>query len=126
MKRSIIRGALLTLLVVLSMQAMAAEPAQARKVLSEVLSSIVEQNYQGFLALGSDEFRSNITEAQFSSVAGFIGPRLKAGYQADYLTTLSQQGYEVQLWKISFQDKADDSLARMVVVNGEVAGFLLQ
>ena len=39
---------------------------------------------------------------------------------------LKQQGCQVHLWKLVFKDGGDDTLAKLVLKDGRVAGFWLQ
>lgn len=102
------------------------EPAQARQLLSSLLTAVAEENYQAFRALGTADFQAAIPDAEFNRVADVMAERVRQGYEADYLTHLNQQGYRVEIWKISFADGGDDILARLVVFEGKAAGFLLQ
>lgn len=102
------------------------EPAPARQMLTQLLETVANQDYQQFMQLGTSEFQAGISRDQFDQVAQIVGARIEQGYQAQYLTSLQQQGYRVDLWKISFADGGDDSLARVVLEGERAAGFLLQ
>lgn len=102
------------------------EPAQARQLLSSLLTTVAEEDYQAFRTLGTADFQAAIPEAEFNRVVDAMAERVQQGYEADYLTHLNQQGYRVEIWKISFADGGDDTLARLVVFEGKAAGFLLQ
>lgn len=102
------------------------EPAPARQMLTQLLETVANQDYQQFMQLGTSEFQAGISQDQFDQVAQIVGARIEQGYQAQYLTSLQQQGYRVDLWKISFSDGGDDSLARVVLEGERAAGFLLQ
>ncbi|PRB84370.1 hypothetical protein [Pseudomonas sp. MYb185] len=121
------RYVLLTAGLLLSFGSVAdSEPAPARQMLSQLMGAIASQDYQQFMQLGNDEFQAGISQPQFDEVAQVVGMRVEQGYQAQYLTSLQQQGYRVDLWKISFTDGGDDSLARLVLDGERAAGFLLQ
>jgi hypothetical protein len=51
---------------------------------------------------------------------------MKKGYDATYLGELKQSGCKVYLWKLAYKDGRDDTLARLSLKDGKVAGFLLQ
>lgn len=102
------------------------EPAPARQILADLLTAVASQDYERFIGQGTDEFQASIPETQFGRVTAVMAERIDQGYQAQYLTHLNQQGYRVDIWKISFADDGDDTLARLVVVEGKAAGFLLQ
>ena len=126
MKSSMLRCVLLAA-VLLPMTAWADnEPAEAGHLLSSLLSAVAEEDYPQFRALGTEDFQAGIPEAEFNRVTDAMAERVEQGYEADYLTHLNQQGYRVEIWKISFADGGDDTLARLVVFEGKAAGFLLQ
>ena len=126
MKSSMLRCALIAA-VLLPIAAWADnEPPEARHLLSSLLSAVAAEDYQQFSALGTKDFQAGIPEAEFDRVTDAMTERVEQGYEADYLTHLNQQGYRVEIWKISFADGGDDTLARLVVFEGKAAGFLLQ
>ncbi|SER72633.1 hypothetical protein [Halopseudomonas bauzanensis] len=127
MKSSMLRCVLIAAALLLPAAAWADnEPAQARHLLSSLLEAVAAEDYQQFRALGTEDFQTGIPEEEFNRVTDVIAERVEQGYEADYLTHLNQQGYRVEIWKISFADGGDDTLARLVVFEGKAAGFLLQ
>lgn len=100
--------------------------SQVEQTHSQLLSALTQQNYAQFTADGNEQFKAMISEPQFNAVAGQLNKRLTAGYQAQYLTQLNQQGHEVHLWKISFKDQGDDHLTKLALKDGKVAGFWIQ
>ncbi len=127
MHLSMSRCVLLAASLLLSFGSVAdSEPAPARQMLAQLLETVANQDYQQFMQLGTSEFQAGISQDQFDQVAQIVGARIEQGYQAQYLTSLQQQGYRVDLWKISFSDGGDDSLARVVLEGERAAGFLLQ
>jgi hypothetical protein len=51
---------------------------------------------------------------------------MKKGYECVRLGELTQQGCRVLLWKLAYKDGGDDTLAKLVLKDGKVAGFWLQ
>jgi hypothetical protein len=51
---------------------------------------------------------------------------MKKGYETTYMGALSQQNCQVYLWKLIYKDGGDDTLAKLAVQDGKVAGFWLQ
>ena len=99
--------------------------ASDQPTVQRLLDAIAEKDYQGFVEDGTPEF-SQITEAQFAQVAGTVGPRLEKGYTATHMGNLRQQGLDISVWKISFDDEGDDLLATLNVQDGKVGGFYLR
>nr|MBF0685910.1 hypothetical protein [Pseudomonas sp.] len=107
--------------------ALAAQPAGTAQapVISRLLKAIAQDNYAGFIANGTPQFAA-ITPEQFDAVAAQVGPRLSDGYRAEYLGKIRQQGHEMSVWKIAFDDGGDDLLATLSVSEGKVSGFFLR
>jgi hypothetical protein len=60
------------------------------------------------------------------SVSIQLSTRMKKGYDTTYLGQLKQQWSQVYLWKLVYKDGGDDTLVRLVLKDGKVAGFWLQ
>jgi hypothetical protein len=95
-------------------------------MLDKLLKSVEENDYAAFVADGTDEFKAGLTKQMLEGVSAQIAPRMKKGYECSYLGQLRQQGCEVYLWKLTYKDGDDDTLAKLVIKDGKVAGFWLQ
>jgi hypothetical protein len=105
----------------------AAEPAESgRPVLDKLLKATEANDYDSFVADGTDIFKAALTKQMLQGVSAQLSPRMKKGYQCSYLGELNQQGCRVLLWKLAFKDGGDDTLAKLVLKDGKVAGFWLQ
>ena len=96
------------------------------RTLDTLLTAIATNNYDVLVANAAPALKTRITKETFAQVSTQLSPRLKKGYKPQYLGSLKQQGVEVFLWKITFQDGGDDMLARMVIQENKVAGFWFQ
>jgi hypothetical protein len=96
------------------------------KTVNSLLTAIATNNYNALVASAAPALKSRITEETFQRVSAQLGPRLKKGYKLQYMGDLKQQGVDVLLWKIAFQDGGDDLLARLVIQEDRVAGFWFQ
>lgn len=99
--------------------------ASDQPVVQQLLDAIAQHDYQGFTSQGTPDFAA-LGEPEFTQVAAAIAPRLQQGYTAQYLGSLQQQGLDISVWKISFQDQGDDLLATLNVQDGRVGGFFLR
>ncbi len=97
-----------------------------RPVLDKLLKATEANDYDSFVADGTDVFKAALTRQMLQSVSGQLSPRMKKGYQCAYLGELKQQGCRVLLWKLVFKDGGDDTLARLVLKDDKVAGFWFQ
>jgi hypothetical protein len=95
-------------------------------MLNTLLAAIVTHNYDVLIANAAPALKTRITKETFEQVSTQLSPRLKGGYKPQYLGSLRQQGVEIFLWKITFQDGGDDLLARLVIQENRVAGFWFQ
>ena len=96
------------------------------RTLDTLLTAIATNNYDILVANAAPALKTRITKETFAQVTTQLSPRLKKGYKPQYLGSLKQQGAEVFLWKITFQDGGDDMLARLVIQENKVAGFWFQ
>lgn len=101
-----------------------AEPGRA--ILVKLLKAVEANDYDNFVADGNEAFKAGMTKQMLEGVSGQLSPRLKKGYACSYLGELHQQGCQVLLWKMVYQDEGDQTLAKLVLKDGKVAGFWLQ
>ena len=106
---------------------MAGDAAEsARPVLDKLLKAVETNDYANFVADGTDAFKADLTKEILEGVSVQLAPRMKKGYDASFLGELKQQGCQVLLWKVTYKDGGDDTLAKVVLKDGKVAGFWLQ
>lgn len=98
----------------------------ARLVLDKLLKAVEANDYDSFVADGTAQVKAGLTKQMLEGVSAQLAPRLKKGYDATYLGELKQSGCQVYLWKLAYKDGGDDTLARLTLKDGKVAGFLLQ
>ena len=96
------------------------------ETVNTLLTAIATNNYDALIANAAPVLKSRITRETFTQVSTQLSTRLKNGYKLQYLGSLKQQGVEVFLWKITYNDGGDDMLARLVIQENKVAGFWFQ
>jgi len=106
-------------------QTAGAANAADQPVVHQLLDAMAANDYQRFISYGTPAF-AEVDESQFAQVAGAVAPRLRQGYDVEYLGRLRQQGLDISVWKISFPDQGDDLLATLNIANGRVGGFFLR
>jgi hypothetical protein len=105
----------------------AANPDElVRPVLDKLLKAVEANDYDSFVADGTDAVKAGLTKQMLEGVSKQLAPRLKKGYTCSYLGELKQQDCRVCLWKLAYKDGGDDTLAKLVLKDSKVAGFLLQ
>ena len=96
-----------------------------KAVLSQLMKAVSDNNYDAFLSNGTPEFKKNVSKQAFDSVTGQLGQLIRAGYTTEYLSKLYQKGVIVHLWKISYVNSKENSLAKLIMIDDKVAGFWL-
>ena len=105
----------------------AAQPdATTKRITDRLLAAIVANDQAAFVAGATQAVADGTTPAIMSALSRHLGARLKGGYEQLYLCPLNQAGHDVHLWKVTFADGGDDVVVRVVLKDGEVAGFFLQ
>lgn len=102
-----------------------AEPAETR-ILKKLLGAVEVNDYDSFVADGNAAFKAGLTKQMLEDVSIQLSPRMKKGYGITYLGQLKQQGGQVYLWKLVYRDGGNDTLVKLVLKHGKVAGFWLQ
>jgi len=90
-----------------------------------ILEALKVADAEALRVLLTTEFRADLNDRAFRELVQSLQPRLQRGYDAHYLGTLTQDDFSVLFWKVSFADEGEDSLLRLVIFDGEVAGFLI-
>jgi hypothetical protein len=90
---------------------------------SSLLAAITTNNYDAFVANAAPALKTRITKEEFKRVSTQLSPRLKKGYELQYLGSLKQQGVEVFLWKIIYKEAGTDMIAKLVLQGDKVAAF---
>jgi hypothetical protein len=97
-----------------------------RVILNNLLAATEKNDYEAFLKDASAQVKAALTRQMLEGVSARFAPHMKKGYERTYLGRLSQRGCDVHLWKLTYRDGHDDTLARLVLKDGKVAGFWLQ
>jgi len=100
-------------------------PADALAASDRIVDAIVSGDYALFVADSEPAF-AKLPEAGFKSVVSQLAPRFASGYTVTYLGELRQEGYQVTLWRFSFEDGGDDLLGTLSMKRGKVGGYWIQ
>ncbi|MGC8660615.1 MAG: hypothetical protein ACP5U1_16225 [Desulfomonilaceae bacterium] len=99
---------------------------EERDMVTKLLKSIQDDQYDTFIEHGSDYFKSRISREHFHNVSERLAQHLKNGFDVIFLTEFKQAGVVGTLWKIEYRDGFDDALAKIFLENGKVEGFWFQ
>jgi len=111
---------------VFSVSSVKANTLNKDDMFNQLLNAISANDYASFIENSTPNFKKGLNSQAFQSLSHTVGSQLEKGYDSQYLTVLNQQGVEVHLWKISYKNASHDTLARLVLSDGQVAGFWLQ
>lgn len=95
-------------------------------LLAKLMAAVSDNDHPTFILEGTEEFKSSITQEALSSVSYQLGSLIQGGYKSEYLAALNQRGFVVHLWKINYIGSTENTLAKLVISDGKVAGFWLQ
>lgn len=114
------------LLVGAALSCYAQAPAAPEALMKKLMTAVENNDYASFVADSIPEFKAGVTPQIVEGVSQQLADRMKKGYECLYLSELKQKEYKVYLWKAVFKDGGDDALIKMVVRDGQVAGFWIQ
>lgn len=101
------------------------ESKKEQAALSQLMHAISNNDYEAFIANGTPFFKKNVSKPSFDSVENQLGLLIRQGYSVEYLSEFYQNGAIVHLWKISYAKSKENSLAKLIMTDGKVAGFWL-
>jgi hypothetical protein len=107
-----------------TLRAAEADPA-VQKICDAMLKAIVAQDRDAFVEHGTDAVKAGTTKGIMTFLHEKIGERMAEGFELTYLTALQQGGHEIHLWKLACKE-GDDTVVRIAMKDGKVAGFFLQ
>ena len=90
-----------------------------------LLAATVADNFEQFVSVGDERFKSGLKPEVFHRVSHGLAPRLLKGYTPTFLGELRQNGYMASLWRLRFDDGGDDLLFRMAMAGAKVVGALV-
>ena len=97
--------------------------AQSR--VEKLMNAVESGSYGRFVEDGTVLFQEQLLKSQFRHVHEQLAERLSHGYRLEYLGTLRQEGLNVHLWRITYKDGEDQTLAKLVLRGTKTAGFWL-
>jgi len=122
LKRAGILATLILLVWVPTLNAATSGPS-TQETVNTLLTAIASNNYDNFVANATPSFRTIITKEVFRQASTGLSPRLKKGYEVQYLGSFKHDGIETFLWKIGYKDGGDDMLAELELQSDKVAFF---
>jgi len=101
----------------------ATDGSSTQGIVDALLGAIAANNYDAFLLNATSTLKTIITQETFRQGSTGLSPRLKKGYELQYLGSFKNHGAETFLWKIIYKDSGDDMLAELELQNDRVAFF---
>ncbi len=110
---------------VLIVAASAAPDPAAEAIFDKLMTATVSADYDGFIEECDATMKAALTKPKLEEVSRQLAPRLKQGYDSEYLGELKQRGFAVHLWRVRCKDGGDDFLATLSIKDGKAGGFYL-
>ena len=101
----------------------ATDGPSTQKIVDTLLTAVATNNYGAFVDNAMPSLKTIITQETFRQASTRLSPRLKKGYELQYLGSFKNHGVETFLWKIVYKDGGDDVLAELELQNDKVAAF---
>jgi hypothetical protein len=99
-------------------------PPQVETTLRQMLEAVKDASNSRVVAPGDPRFMAGLTTTMFEDLSRCLAPRLMKGYSTSYFGQLRQRGYEVYVWKLTFDDGGDDLLLTAFATGVRITGFL--
>lgn len=100
---------------------------EADGIMRRMLAAIADSNYGAFVEQGHDVFKAGFRPAQMRALSKELAQRLRGGYEAQPLGSMHKDVENlhptVYLWKLQLNDRGDELLVELAVVDGAVVGF---
>ena len=96
-----------------------------KRCFDTLIAATAADDYNKFVSVADDSFRTAITPDAFHTVSQGLAPRMQGGCTPTYLGQFRENGAQVSLWRLTFADGSDDRLARMSISQDRVGGFLI-
>jgi len=123
LKRGRILFVLVFMLAGMPVLSAAAEGPSTQGTVDALLTAIATNNYNAFVVNAAPSLKTIIPQETFKQASAGLSPRLKKGYELQYLGSFKNHGAETFLWKITYKDGGDDMLAELELQNDKVAFF---
>ena len=94
--------------------------------LQVILQATASKNYELFTTVGDAGYKASITQQMFDAVSEQLASRLQKGYSITYFGEIKQGNSPIYLWKLSFEDGADEFVAHMTMNGDKVAGIFIE
>ena len=118
------RFACLALFGLMAVSCHQAEDADARPIFDGLVAAASAKDYDSFMAQSAPELQAALPKTQFETSAAVLAPRFAMKHDTTFLGEANQQGLEIYIYRLRFQDGSDDLLATLCLKNGKVAGIL--
>lgn len=125
---NLLASLILTLLLALPSLAIAeTAPSESVEQLSQnQMTALTASDYQAFFAHTDDAFQQAVPPDQFASLSDALSDHFTAGYDAESLGVLRQEGLLIHLWKVTPHQADTDYLVKMALRGNTIAGFWIQ
>jgi len=123
LKRGVILSSLIVMLAWMPVLSATTDSPSTQGTVDALLTAIATNNYDAFVSNAVSSFKKIISQETFRQASVGLSPRLKKGYDLQYLGSFKNHGAETFLWRIIYKDGGDDMLAELELQNDKVVFF---
>jgi hypothetical protein len=87
-----------------------------------IVPAILADDRAAFLGYANDDMRQAVTPEVWEELDQ-LAPHLNAGYKATRVRGGEEEGFDVGVWKLVFDDGSSDVVLRVVTRDDELAGL---
>ena len=111
-----------------------AAPARPLSLCKTLLQAAIDGDYKGFrdecFKEGDAEMKLALAQAgsreAFQRASETVAPLCRGGYELQFLTSMTQAGSDIYLWKLIPAAGQNQFLVRLALKNGKISGFFFQ
>lgn len=90
------------------------------------MTALTASDYETFIAHTDEAFKQALPPNHFASLSNALSGHFAAGYDAENLGVLRQEGLLIHLWKVTPHEADTDYLVKMALRGSTIAGFWIQ
>lgn len=90
------------------------------------MTALTSSDYETFFTHAEDAFKQAVPPEKFASLSEALAGSFAAGYDAENLGVLRQEGLLIHLWKVTPNEADTDYLVKMALRGNTIEGFWIQ
>jgi hypothetical protein len=96
--------------------------SMSQLIFNRIVAAIGADDRAAFLKYANDDMRQAVTPELWEEI-NKLAPHLNAGYKAAHVRAGEEEGFDVNVWKLIFNDGSGNVTLRVVTRDDELAGL---